>query len=58
MDTRRDKTNYYLDIAEEVSKRSTCLRRHYGAVIVASVMNFVAVFMQKPMQLFRLQETG
>ncbi len=34
MDTRRDKTNYYLDIAEEVSKRSTCLRRHYGAVIV------------------------
>ena len=34
MDTRRDKTNYYLDIAEEVSKRCTCLRRHYGAVIV------------------------
>lgn len=31
---RRDKTNYYLDIAEEVSKRSTCLRRIYGAVIV------------------------
>lgn len=34
MDTRRDKTNYYLDIAEEVSKRCTCLRRHYGAIIV------------------------
>lgn len=34
MDARRDKTNYYLDIAEEVSKRCTCLRRHYGAVIV------------------------
>lgn len=31
---RRDKTNYYLDIAEAVSKRSTCLRRIYGAVIV------------------------
>ena len=31
---RRDKTNYYLDIAEEVSHRCTCLRRHYGAVIV------------------------
>ena len=31
---RRDKINYYLDIAEEVSKRSTCFRRHYGAVIV------------------------
>jgi len=26
--------NYYLDIAETVSKRSTCLRRIYGAVIV------------------------
>lgn len=31
---RRDKVNYYLDLAEVVSKRSTCLRRHYGAVIV------------------------
>ena len=31
---RRDKINYYLDIAEVVSQRSTCLRRHYGAVIV------------------------
>ena len=31
---RRDKINYYLDIAETVSQRCTCLRRHYGAVIV------------------------
>lgn len=31
---RRDKINYYLDLAEVVSKRSTCLRRSYGAVIV------------------------
>ena len=31
---RRDKVNYYLDIAEQVLKRGTCLRRHYGAVIV------------------------
>lgn len=31
---RRDKINYYLDIAETVAKRGTCLRRHYGAVIV------------------------
>ena len=31
---RRDKRNYYLDLAEMVSKRSTCLRRSYGAVIV------------------------
>ncbi|MCL1795396.1 MAG: dCMP deaminase family protein [Clostridia bacterium] len=31
---RRDKINYYLDLAEVVSKRTTCLRRRYGAVIV------------------------
>lgn len=31
---RRDKINYYLDIAEAVSKRSTCMRRIYGAVLV------------------------
>ena len=31
---RRDKVNYYLDLAEVVAQRSTCLRRHYGAVIV------------------------
>ena len=31
---RRDKTNYYLDLADVVSKRGTCLRRNYGAVIV------------------------
>lgn len=31
---RRDKHNYYLDIAQTVLERSTCLRRHYGAVIV------------------------
>lgn len=32
--TRRDKTNYYLDIAESVIERGTCLRRNYGAIIV------------------------
>lgn len=31
---RRDKVNYYLDLAEVVSQRSTCLRRRFGAVIV------------------------
>lgn len=31
---RKSKEKYYLNIALEVSKRSTCLRRHYGAVIV------------------------
>ena len=31
---RRDKINYYLDIAESVAERCTCLRRHFGAIIV------------------------
>ena len=34
MKERRDKVNYYLDLAESVSQRGTCLRRNYGAVIV------------------------
>ena len=32
--TRRDKVNYYLDLAEVVAQRSTCLRKKYGAVLV------------------------
>lgn len=31
---RKDKQNYYLDIAQSVSERGTCLRRNYGAIIV------------------------
>ena len=31
---RRDKHNYYLDIADTVLQRGTCLRRNYGAIIV------------------------
>ena len=31
---RKDKVNYYLDIADSVLERSTCIRRKYGAIIV------------------------
>ena len=31
---RVSKENYYLDIAQTVSERSTCLRKRYGAIIV------------------------
>lgn len=31
---RISKTEYYLNIAKAVARRSTCLRRQYGAVIV------------------------
>ena len=33
---RIDKENYYLDIAETVLERSTCLRRCYGAIVVTN----------------------
>lgn len=32
--SRVDKINYYLDIAEAVAERGTCLRRNFGSVIV------------------------
>ena len=31
---RIEKGNYYLDIAQTVLERSTCMRRNYGAIIV------------------------
>lgn len=31
---RRDKNNYYLDIAATVLERGTCIRRNYGSIIV------------------------
>lgn len=31
---RVSKHNYYLDIAQTVSERSTCIRKRYGAIIV------------------------
>ena len=31
---RKTKDNYYLDIADSVRERATCLRRTYGAIIV------------------------
>ena len=34
MKDRVSKHNYYLDIAQTVAERSTCLRKKYGAIIV------------------------
>lgn len=36
MSERMSKDRYYLEIAQQVALRSTCLRRRYGAVIVAN----------------------
>ncbi len=35
---RRDKDNYYLDMAQIALERSTCIRRSFGAVIVKNDM--------------------
>lgn len=32
--SRKNKTDYYLDIAVQVADRSTCLRKRFGAVVV------------------------
>lgn len=34
INTRPDKINYYLDIAQTVALRGTCIRRKFGAIIV------------------------
>ena len=31
---RKDKINYYLDLAETTLERGTCIRRNYGAIII------------------------
>ena len=36
MQNRTSKIEYYLDIADAVQSRSTCLRRRYGAIIVSN----------------------
>ena len=42
MVTRASKVDYYLDIAKEVSKRATCLRRRFGAVLVSKSDKIIA----------------
>jgi len=39
---RPTKIDYYLDIAKQVCKRSTCLRRRFGAVIVTKSDKIIA----------------
>ena len=34
MEERPSKATYYLQLAADAAKRSTCMKRHYGAVIV------------------------
>ena len=45
---RIDKINYYLDIAETVLERGTCLRRNFGAIIVNNDQTHAAVSCYNP----------
>ena len=45
---RTDKINYYLDIAETVLERGTCLRRNYGAIIVKNDAIISTVYVGAP----------
>ena len=45
---RISKENYYLDIAETVLERATCLRRVYGAIIVKTTRSFPPATTARP----------
>ena len=38
---RVSKHNYYLDIAQTVSERATCMRRRFGAIIVKNCISMM-----------------
>ena len=55
---RRDKINYYLDIAEAVTGRGTCLRRNFGAVIVKNDTIISTGYVGAPLYLVGLENNG
>ena len=58
MDTRKDKDNYYLDIADSVSQRATCIRRKYGAIIVLNDEIIATGYNGAPRGRKNCQDTG
>ena len=55
---RISKPQYYLNIAKEVARRSTCLRRHYGAVIVNNDQIVSTGYAGAPRQTTNCTEVG
>ncbi len=55
---RVSKPQYYLNIAKEVARRSTCLRRHYGAVIVNNDQIVSTGYAGAPRQTANCTEVG
>ena len=51
---RRDKINYYLDIADTVMERGTCLRRRYGAIIVKNDQIISTGYVGAPLSLIHI----
>ena len=56
--SRPKKTKYYLDIALSVAKRSSCLRRNYGAVIVKNDEIISTGFNGTPRGMFNCCDLG
>ena len=52
------KENYYLDIAETVLERSTCLRRQYGAIIVRNDEIVATGYNGAPRRIAHCEERG
>lgn len=55
---RLSKTDYYLNIAADVAKRGTCLRRNYGAVIVRNDEIIATGYTGAPRGSMNCSETG
>lgn len=58
INNRRDKINYYLDIAETVAERSTCLKRRYGSVIVKNNVIVSSGYNGSPRGMLSCIDTG
>ena len=58
MDTRPDWDHYFMEIARVVSKRSTCLRRSVGAVIVKNRQIVATGYNGTPSRLEHCAVTG
>lgn len=53
-----DKVDYYLNIAEVVSQKSTCLQKHWGAVIVKNNVIVSTGYNGAPRKIVSCQERG
>lgn len=55
---RVDKINYYLDIAQAVAQRGTCLRRNYGSIIINNDELVSSGYSGSPRGRLNCSETG